>query len=423
MADRFRNVSRREFVRAGAAAAGTLAIGAPFIRTARAQAPTFKLGVITSLSGENIFGGNLTRRGYDLWAEVMNEKGGVEVGGERFKVEMFYGDDQSNPATGADAAERLIVQDEVCALFGPYTSGSTIAVQPICQKYQVPMISGSAESPNVWKAKPEFNFGIIPAVDTSSGKSLGVLAQMANPQAASAAVIGVNEPFSKETGEGFLQGAKDAGLEVVAYESVPANADLTPVISKIAALNPDLLAVGGHEEVLINVVKAAKSLNYRPKGLIMHYGVTNPAYAQTLGADADGTCGIALWLPSVPYKDDVFGTASDYAERAHNRWGNVPDYTEAGCSASGLVFADAVKRLGKKPSFSPEDRVALKDAIAETDIATFYGPIKFETEGDHYHDNIQPVPVLIQIKDGGTVAVGPKEAAAGELTYPLPAWN
>jgi branched-chain amino acid transport system substrate-binding protein len=410
-------------VRAGACTLGTLAIGAPFIRTARAQGVTFKVGVITSLSGENIFGGNLTRRGYDLWAEVMNQKGGVEAGNERYKVEMFYGDDQSSPATGADAAERLIIEDGVNVLFGPYTSGSTIAVQPICQKYQVPMISGSAESPNVWKAKPEFNFGMIPAVDTSSGKSLGVLAQMANPKAVSAAVIGVNEPFSKETGEGFLQGAKDAGLDVLAYEQVPDTADLTPTISKIAALKPDLLAVGGHEETLINVVKASKSLNYRPKGLIMHYGVTNPAFAQTLGADADGTCGITLWLPSVPYKDEVFGSASDYSELAHNRWGSLPDYTEAACSACGLVFADAVKRLGKSPPFSPDDRTALKDAIAKTDITTFYGPVKFETEGDHYHDNIQLVPVLIQIQKGGTVAVGPKEAAAGELTYPLPGWK
>ncbi|TIX45057.1 MAG: ABC transporter substrate-binding protein, partial [Mesorhizobium sp.] len=138
--------SRRRFlgVSAGAFAAGPLG---PFVRAARAQVTTFKAGVITSLSGENILGGNLTKRGYDLWAEAINAKGGVEVAGERFKVDMFYGDDQSNPATGAAAAERLIVQNEVDVLFGPYTSGSTIAVQPICQKYQVPMISGSAESP------------------------------------------------------------------------------------------------------------------------------------------------------------------------------------------------------------------------------------------------------------------------------------
>src|SRR3546814_7411424 len=76
------------------------------------------------------------------------------------------------------------------------------------------MISGSAESPNVWKAKPEYNFGVIPAVDTSAGKSLGVLAGMSNPKAASAAVIGVNEPFSKETGEGFLQRSEEHTSEL-----------------------------------------------------------------------------------------------------------------------------------------------------------------------------------------------------------------
>ena len=415
--------SRRRFLGGAALATGAGALGMPFVRTARAQAATFKAGVITSLSGENILGGNLTKRGYDLWADTINEQGGVEVAGERFKVDMFYGDDQSNPATGADAAERLIVQNEVDVLFGPYTSGSTIAVQPICQKYQVPMISGSAESPNVWKAKPEFNFGVIPSVDTTSGLSLGVLAKLSNPAAKTVAVIGVNEPFSKETGEGFRDGVEKAGLELVAYELVPATGDLTPVISKIAALNPDIVAVGGHEEPLINVVKTSKSLNFRPKALIMHYGVTNPAFAEALGTDADGTSGVAVWLPTVPYKDDVFGTAKEFTELAQKKSGQEPDYTEAGCAASGLVLGDALKRLGKKPSLTPEDRVALKDAIAETDIQTFYGPIKFEKEGDHYHDNVQPIPVLIQIQGGKTVAVGPEEAAAAPFTYPLPAWK
>lgn len=415
--------SRRRFLGGSAVAVAAGTLGMPFVRTARAQALTFKAGVITSLSGENILGGNLTKRGYDLWAEAINAKGGVEVAGERFKVDMFYGDDQSNPATGADAAERMIVQNEVDVLFGPYASGPTIAVQPICQKYQVPMISGSAESPNVWKARPEFNFGIIPAVDTTSGKSLDVLVKMTNPQAKTIAVIGVNEPFSKETGEGFRDGAKAAGLELVAYELVPAEGDLTPVISKIAALNPDIVAVGGHEEPLINVVKTSKSLNFRPKALIMHYGVTNPAFAQALGADADGTSGVAVWLPSVPYKDELFGTAREFAEMAKAKSGHEPDYTEAGCAASGLVLGDALKRLGKKPALTPADRVALKDAIAETDIETFYGPIKFEKDGDHYHDNIQPVPVLIQIQDGQTVAVGPKEAAAADYIYPLAPWK
>jgi branched-chain amino acid transport system substrate-binding protein len=125
---------------------------------------------------------------------------------------------------------------------------------------------------------------------------------------------------------------------LVAYELVPPEGDLTPVISKIAALNPDIVAVGGHEEPLINVVKTSKSLNFRPKALIMHYGVTNPAFAEALGADADGTTGVAVWLPTVPYKDDVFGTAQDFAALAQKKSGQEPDYTEAGCAAAAAFF-------------------------------------------------------------------------------------
>src|SRR5690606_16401760 len=147
--------SRRGFLKASAAGMGALSIGAPPIR-ARAADATIRCGAVTSLSGADRFGGNLTRRGYDFWAETINAKGGVEIGGQRYRVEMLYGDDQSQPASGADAAERLIVQEKVEVLFGPYTSGVTIAVQPICAKYRVPMISGSAESPNVWREQPPF---------------------------------------------------------------------------------------------------------------------------------------------------------------------------------------------------------------------------------------------------------------------------
>src|SRR5918996_5943410 len=143
------HLSRRRFLASSTLAIGAAALAAPAVRV-NAQTPAIRCGVVTSLSGANRVGGNLTRRGYDLWAEEINKLGGVAIGGERFPVEMFYGDAQSNPSSGASAAERLIIQDEVKVLFGPYTSGVTLAVQPITAKYRVPMISGSAESPKVW---------------------------------------------------------------------------------------------------------------------------------------------------------------------------------------------------------------------------------------------------------------------------------
>jgi len=388
-----------------------------------ASGPTFKLGVVTSLSGDDVFGGNLTRRGYDFWAETVNQRGGIEVGGTKYKVTMVYADDQSKPATGADAAERLITQEKVDAIFGPYTSGVTLAVAPICDKYKVPMLAGSAESPNVWKAKPAYTFGIIPSVDLTAGKALAVLVSQANPKPTSAAILGADEPFSKEAAQGFLAQAQQLGLTITKQEFVPPNADLTPIVSSFAATKPDIVAVGGHEEVLINFIKAAKSLNFLPKAIIMHYGVTEPDFARNLGPDAEGVFGLAVWTPDVSYRDDLFGSAKDYDTNSYNRWGSHPDYTEAACSASGEVFAAAVAKLGKKPPLSEGDRAKLRDLIEQTSITTFYGPIAFETSGDHYHDNTKPTPVLVQIQKGAVVAVGPAEAKKAEMIYPLPAWN
>src|SRR5690606_28695061 len=227
----------------------------------------------------------------------------------------------------------------------------------------------------------------------------------------------------KEAAEGFLAGARDVGLDITREEFFPPNADLTPLVSGAAATNPDIVAVGGHEEILINFVRAAKSLNFAPRALIMHYGVTVPDFVSNLGADADGVFGLVVWTPDVAYEDDLFGTAQEYADAAQQRWGTAPDYTEAACSASGQVLADTLTRLGKGPPYSEGDREQLRDILEQTDITTFYGPIRFETEGDHYHCNTAPPPVLVQIQDGAVVAVGPMDAAKAPMTYPLPAWN
>lgn len=411
--------SRRALLQGTVLGSGAMVLGVP-AGFAQAQEKVIRCGVVTSLSGDNRFGGNLTRRGYDLWAEEINKLGGIEIAGQRYPVKMFYGDAQSRPASGADAAVRLIIQDKVDVLFGPYTSGVTLAVQPISAKYQVPMISGSAESPNVWLPKPPFNFGMIPAVDLTSDKSIKVLAESLGSQAKSAAVIGVDEPFSKETAEGFRNGVQETDLELKRFELFPANADLTPVISKLKADNPDIVAVGGHESVFINFVNAAVSLDYRPKALIMHYGVTSAAFITQLGENANGVLGVSVWTAGLPYRDDLFGTASDYSELSFARWGTRPDYTEAACSASGLVLQDAARRLGKAPPWDQQTRVELTKAIEDTDIETFYGPVAFAKEGDHFHNNIKPVPVVVQIKDGKVVPVAPSGASEGELLYPMP---
>jgi branched-chain amino acid transport system substrate-binding protein len=314
-----------------------------------------------------------------------------------------------------------VEQEKVDALFGAYTSGVQIAMNPICQKYQTPCIAGSAESPASWSMQPQFAYGVIPAVDLTSDKALKYIVDTASTKPVSAAILGADEPFSKDAAAGFAKGAKEAGLQVLEDSLFPPEADLTPIISGVAAKKPDILAVGGHDTVLIDVVKACKAVKFSPKAIIMHYGVTEPAFADTLKGDSEGVSGLVVWTPEVPYKDGVFGTAREFAAAYRAKNNSDADYTAAGCAVSGEILQLALEKLGKGPGLAQEDKAKLNQIIAQTDIETFYGPVKFEQSGDHFHDNTALPPQLIQIKSGKVVPVAPANVKKGEFQYPMPA--
>ena len=403
---------------AGGAIAGPGLLAACSSSGAGSGSDTFKIGAVLELSGPDSSGGQLAQRGYQFWVDTVNKAGGIKVGGKQYKVEMLSEDCQSQPAVGADAASRLITQKNVDALFGSYTSGVQLALNPISAKYQVPCIAGSAESPKSWAAHPAYAYGIIPSVDQTADKALKLIVDTATPKPKSVAILGANEPFSKDAAAGFAKGAQEAGLQITHNSLFPPTADLSPIVSSIASENPDIVAVGGHDTILINFVKACKAIGYSPKALIMHYGVTEPAFVEALKQDAEGVLGLVDWTPDFAYKDDVFGTAQDFAKNYRAKYNTDPDYTGAGCSVSGEVLQLALAKLGKGPGLAQGDRVKLNQIIAQTDIKTFYGSIKFDASGDHFHDNTIPPPLLVQIQQGKLVAVAPADTKKGDLIYP-----
>jgi branched-chain amino acid transport system substrate-binding protein len=383
-------------------------------------ADVFKVGAVLELSGAAATGGGLARQGYQFWVDTVNADGGIQVGDKRYRVEMVVADCKSLPDAAADAITRLVEQEKVDAIFGAYTSGVQIAMNPICQKYQTPCIAGSAESPASWSSQPQFAYGIIPAVDLTADKALKYIVDSAGTKPVSAAILGADEPFSKDAAAGFARGAEEAGLEVLENSLFPPEADLTPIISGVAAKKPDILAVGGHDTVLIDVVKACKAVKFSPKAIIMHYGVTEPSFAGELKNDAEGVSGLVVWTPEMPYRDDIFGTAQEFAAAYKAKNNADVDYTAAGCSVSGEILQLALQKLGKGPGLAQEDKVKLNQIIAATDIETFYGPIKFEQSGDHFHDNTAAPPSLVQIKKGKIVAVAPDSVKKAAYEYPMP---
>ena len=98
------------------------------------------LGAAVSMTGKYAQNGTNTRNGYDLAVKKINEKGGISISGKPYLLIIRYYDDESTPARGMELAERLIKQDRVKFMLGPYSSGLTKAILPVIEKYGVPMV-------------------------------------------------------------------------------------------------------------------------------------------------------------------------------------------------------------------------------------------------------------------------------------------
>ncbi len=383
----------------------------------------FKVGVVTSISGELATGGNVTKRGYDLWAAAVNAQGGIAINGKQYPVQLFYADAQSQPSQGASAAERLITQEKVDFILGPYSSGVTMAAAPVVEKYKVPLITGSAESPLIWLNKFKYTFGTIPPVSFTGATPITTLSALPDPPK-TAVILGSNDTFSKATAEAFKAAAEKAGIKVIKYNIVPAGQDLTPLMSAVRGLRPDLVAFGGHDEELIKLVKSLQQINYTPKALLMHYGVTEPAFIEALGNNSNQVYGASVWTPTAKTSGDLlWADAPSYAAAAEKAYQVPPDYTQAGSSAAGLAYQAALQKIGATPPLSESERIALIQALEELDVETFYGRINFANEGEYYHANVGLTPLTIQIQDKQVLVVGPHNEMESAPQYPMLSWK
>jgi len=379
---------------------------------------------VTSLSGELAFGGTVTKRGYDMWEDAVNAAGGIDIAGKKYKVKLVYADDQSTPATAAVAGERLITQEKVDVILGPYASGTTLALAPICEKYKVPHITGSAESPLVWLKKFKYTFGTIPPVNSNARSAIRTLAEEGKPKPQTIAVLGIDDAFSKFAAEAQKLEAEKHGIKVVKYEIVPEGSDYTPSISAIKALKPDIFAMGNHEKAAIEMIKIAKELKFNPKAYTQHYGMSTPDFRKGLGKDIEYVFGNSVWTETMKLQGTIlFKTPKEFGDAIRKKFNVDPDYTEAGCTAAGIAFQEALRAIKAAPPLTEAQKDALIGALEKLNLTTFYGQVKFATEGDFYHSNAGLAPITVQYQNGKLVEVGPPHVRVATMKYPTPPWD
>ncbi|MGR3915178.1 MAG: amino acid ABC transporter substrate-binding protein [Gammaproteobacteria bacterium] len=386
-------------------------------QTAQAQCKEIVLGSAISLTGKYATNGYHTKNGYEYAIAKIRDAGGVRVGGACYNFRVIYYDDESKGDRGATLAERLISQDKVQYMLGPYSSGMAKAIAPVTEKYRIPMVEAEGASRSLFNKGYKYLFAVLSTSEQYLASAIALAAEKARESGKSSSSVTVavaveNDPFSLDIRAGVLEDAGKLGMKVVIDEKLPRDlSDMSAILTKVKVRKPDVLIVSGHSK---GAATAVRQIGEQKINVPM-IALTHCEAADVVGKFGDTANGILCstqWAETLSYRDPIFGSAADYErgfKAAYPGYANksVP-YQVAQASAAVYVFKDAFERADSL------DKEALRDAIAATDLSTFYGGIRFSKSGN----NIAKPMVLRQIQNGKYNVVAPSEFASHQLDWP-----
>ena len=387
---------------------------------AKVEGDTIVLGAAVSLTGKYSTNGKHTQNGYDLAVARINEMGGVEVGGKSYKLRIIYYDDESTSARAATLAERLIQQDEVKYMLGPYSSGLTKAMAPITEKAKVPMVEANGASRSLFTKGYRYLFAILSSADQYLASAVDLLAEQAalagkSPGEMRLALAFENDPFSQDVRLGVMEAARRHGMEIIIDDKLPKELnDMAATLNKVKAVKPDMLMVSGHAKGALTAAKQIEQFRVDVPVLAMTH-CDSAAIEREAERGAEYTLCARQWQKQLTYRDDdgVFGGGDDFVRAFRAAYDYEPPYQAAESAAAVQVWADAFRRA---QSFDP---IKLRDVLAATEMQTFYGNIRFNEAGQ----NIAKPMVMSQIIGGDYKVVAPSKWASDQVVYPRPKWS
>ncbi|HEU5099629.1 MAG TPA: amino acid ABC transporter substrate-binding protein [Roseiflexaceae bacterium] len=393
------------------------ACGAPRLGGSVSDGDTIVFGATLSITGKTAKEGEYARDGYVFFIDSINERGGIRVGGKTYKLKLKYYNDDSRPERAAELFEKLINEDDVNFLLGPYGSAPTAAIAPIAEKYKLPLVTGHGSAGSIYSTRNAYTFNIqTPAKNYLHGIIDLVLEK--DPEITNAAVLSEDDPFSKEVAEGAVAYAQMKGLDVVYKQIYPSNTqNVSALLAEVKRRNVDLLLGAGHLQDALLIVKQAKDLGVSPKAVGLSVGPSSPEFRATLGKDADYIFGATQWTSALEYTgSDIWSTPAAFADAFRARYPNytsVP-YQTAESTAALLVFQQALEQAG---TLDPQK---VRDALAKLETTTFFGRIAFDERGVN---SGKPMVVVQLQPDGNMYTVFPSNVAEQAPLYPMPPWD
>jgi branched-chain amino acid transport system substrate-binding protein len=372
-------------------------------KTAKQDANTFRVGVITSLTGANAAFGQAHKFGYTVAVNELNAKGGI-LGKP---IELVFYDDQTKPDQAVQGAAKLIDQDHVPIILGAYSSESTRAVIPAVTQKHVPLIMPTATADNVMETGSPWVFRICAGSNAYATAMADFLKNNGAPK--TIAIVYENTNFGQANAKSMREVAPTAGMTVVDEEAYQASSpDYKALLQRVSAKAPEVVYFASYLLDATTLMRQTEQVGLSPKYFTAAgtgFSVAEFPTEKGAGKFAEYTFSVSQWLPSAKWAG-----SKEFDDAYEKLAGIHPAYHGMQAYAALVVAADAINTA---KSDQPQ---AIADAIRKEHIDTPFGPIQFDAKGQNAH------PVLItQVQGGQYKVVWPLDAAEAK-PVPTPAW-
>lgn len=396
---------------------------------ALAQDKEIRIGVMMPTSGPAAKSGQETLEGVKLAYDIVNgsydiplpfaKTAGIPSKGG-LKIRLFIEDHGGRPERGAAIAERMITQDKVHILQGAFHSAVAAPASQVAEKYGIPFVTGTSESPALTERGFKTFFSVTPTANDIARDFFTFLRDISKEKGVplrSLAVMHVNDNWGSslaQSSEKLYRGFGYDKLSTVSYAAQVS--DLRSEVLKLKSDNPDVVLQASFDADAILAMRSYQALAFTPKAILaMGASFATSDFIKALGKNADYAFSHTKFDAALIEKRKAAGQVSKmYEQRTGKPIWDAP----ARAFTASLVIADALQRA---KSLAPEDIIA---ALRETNIdgadtIAPYKGVKFNEKGQ----NELASGLITQIQGGQHYTVWPKELAVKEYVFPAPAWD
>ena len=335
-----------------------------------AQAQTVKIGAIYSISGPGSFLGAPEDKVLRALVDEANKKGGING----HKLEAVIYDTEGNTGKAAQQFRRLATSDDVQVVFGPSSSGESLATKDLANELKVPtLMHGGAEA----ITKPVTPYVLnTPPTDRSSLS--GLLAHMKKMGITSVAMLSAADGFG-QSGKNILNElAPQFGIKVVAQEEFNrTDADMTAQVLKAKSANPDSMIIWSALPGPVVILRAAQAAGFS-KPIFTSYGAgTNDLVTQAGGA-AEGLYLYSLRMlapDSIP-ANDLAKAAATALNNVYMTYYKVPAPVYAQHAYDAFIILEKALQSIK----GPVTRESIRDALEKVEVSGTNGYFRFSPQ-------------------------------------------